>query len=637
MSHALVAATLQALAKRLESDAPDDVQAYLSGTDLAAVVRAATVTKDDSAPAAAATGSESGDEDEDGSVPVASVSLAPANKSYAASLAPEQELPPSVSVVQPQATGRTSPKPRTWHEMTRPSQGHSPRDGKGASPQPPPAAGRASAGALAEALVEDVLHDLGALALAEARSAVDDDFLFELPDGVQVFTAPLPRDVRNIGDYSCSDVSSDEESDEEDEGEEDEGEEDEGEEEKDDADEDEDDDDDDDDDDDEKSDDADESESEELSFVDAPSSPRGNVTQESVALSEDGEEDGYSSGTETEASFVDEFPFESDILTLTRHFQFLDRLSTHDDAVVWEAYDRRTKEHVAIKLATPLPDDGKVPREIRIMALLQGHPNVQKVLSWYAFQETESYALVSPFYKDDEDWEPLEDPVGLREHMRQIIETMVFIQSHGVFYRDVKPSNILRERATGRTIIIDYDCATFCQPKLKHRGYVGSEGFMAPEVALHKEADEDEDEDEDDNAKPASGSEATVVVNMTPGANKPRKNASDDEDEADDENEIEEEEEETPPPPPYDWRADTFSIGIYLGQILFEKTDEADMIEWEGESVADDFRNWVEEMPREDVSPGHDLMMRMIAADPDKRIALQDCLKHPFLLDDQGR
>ena len=27
----------------------------------------------------------------------------------------------------------------------------------------------------------------------------------------------------------------------------------------------------------------------------------------------------------------------------------------------------------------------------------------------------------------------------------------------------------------------------------------------------------------------------------------------------------------------------------------------------------------------------------MIAADPDKRIALQDCLKHPFLLDDQGR
>jgi len=67
---------------------------------------------------------------------------------------------------------------------------------------------------------------------------------------------------------------------------------------------------------------------------------------------------------------------------------------------------------------------------------------------------------------------------------KQLFEGIDFMHSHGVAHLDIKPGNILVPHHGGRLSVIDYNRAVrITEGRGSFRGVVGTEGYMAPEVA----------------------------------------------------------------------------------------------------------------------------------------------------------
>ena len=96
---------------------------------------------------------------------------------------------------------------------------------------------------------------------------------------------------------------------------------------------------------------------------------------------------------------------------------------------------------------------------------------------------TQSDTVISMPYQ-----EPLNECSTLSVHMaanfgRQLLEAVRFMHVQGVAHRDLKPENVVVDLGMHQLFIIDYDLAIFVDGRddMVH-GYVGTDGFTAPEV-----------------------------------------------------------------------------------------------------------------------------------------------------------
>jgi serine/threonine protein kinase len=66
---------------------------------------------------------------------------------------------------------------------------------------------------------------------------------------------------------------------------------------------------------------------------------------------------------------------------------------------------------------------------------------------------------------------------------RQLLEAVYFMHTNGVVHRDLKPENVVVDDDELRLFVIDYDLAEQVDGR-DHEvsGYVGTDGFMAPEI-----------------------------------------------------------------------------------------------------------------------------------------------------------
>lgn len=184
---------------------------------------------------------------------------------------------------------------------------------------------------------------------------------------------------------------------------------------------------------------------------------------------------------------------------LASQFEVVRELGRGGMGAVMLARDVELDRLVAIKV---LPPDLAAHAELRERFLREtrtaagfNHPNIVSV---FAVEQVEGlFCLVMEFV----DGETLTQrvrrggPLSAPEAVRLFEETgwaLAYAHGRGVVHRDVKPDNILLERATGRALVTDFGIArtTTAGDGLTRVGeVVGTPQFMSPEQAAGEELD----------------------------------------------------------------------------------------------------------------------------------------------------
>ena len=165
-------------------------------------------------------------------------------------------------------------------------------------------------------------------------------------------------------------------------------------------------------------------------------------------------------------------------------------------AVVYRAVDTRLNRTVAIKVLPPDVAFNPAVRERFIReaqtAAQLNHPNIVPI---YSVDESDAGGLVYfvMAYVEGESlgirlsreglW-PVDRAVRV---LRDVADALAYAHAHGVVHRDIKPDNILIERASGRPMVTDFGIARAAagETRLTVTGVaVGTPAYMSPEQAL---------------------------------------------------------------------------------------------------------------------------------------------------------
>jgi serine/threonine-protein kinase len=163
-------------------------------------------------------------------------------------------------------------------------------------------------------------------------------------------------------------------------------------------------------------------------------------------------------------------------------------------AVVYRATDVRLNRRVAIKLLPPeLAFNADVRerflREAQTSAQLT-HPHIVPIYTvderagmvYFVMALVDGESLAQRLAREPQ--LPIDDA---RRIMADVADALSYASSRGVVHRDVKPDNIMLERATGRAVVTDFGIARAAagDSRLTVTGVaVGTPAYMSPEQAL---------------------------------------------------------------------------------------------------------------------------------------------------------
>eukprot|EP00928_Gymnodinium_smaydae_P045548 TRINITY_DN30356_c0_g1_i1.p1 TRINITY_DN30356_c0_g1~~TRINITY_DN30356_c0_g1_i1.p1 ORF type:complete len:532 (-),score=51.36 TRINITY_DN30356_c0_g1_i1:347-1891(-) len=138
----------------------------------------------------------------------------------------------------------------------------------------------------------------------------------------------------------------------------------------------------------------------------------------------------------------------------------------------------------AVKVYSAHGGEDAFERELQMLRLVQGHPNVISLLD---FHTKRPRAIVMPLHKrnllqyiDEQRRCTEEDAARL---MFGLVEAVKHIHRLGVIHRDVKPDNIaVSRRPILHAVLLDFDVACLLSDERAMRQKVHSAGYSAPEL-----------------------------------------------------------------------------------------------------------------------------------------------------------
>ena len=176
------------------------------------------------------------------------------------------------------------------------------------------------------------------------------------------------------------------------------------------------------------------------------------------------------------------------------HYLLEDELGRGGMAVVYRALDVRLNRRVAIKVLPPeLAYHADVRerflREAQTAAALS-HPSIVPIFSvderagvvFFVMALVEGESVAAMCRRSMEC-----PPAEIARILREVADALAYAHAHGVVHRDIKPDNILIDRASGRPMVTDFGIARAMavDSRLTMTGVaMGTPTYMSPEQAM---------------------------------------------------------------------------------------------------------------------------------------------------------
>jgi len=246
------------------------------------------------------------------------------------------------------------------------------------------------------------------------------------------------------------------------------------------------------------------------------------------------------------------------------------------------AFDKMTKEKVAIKRIPKTTAIKMIQAEVKAGQLVGVHSNIAHFQKYYDFGD--HHTLIFQFIDGEDLFTALETSgfspmpeATCRNILRDVVTAVQHTHSKGIAHRDIKLENILLNKE-GKSYLIDYGLCTMVEEGKLSREWCGSDNYLSPQIVRRV---------------------------------------------------------------PYDgYQADVFSLGVVAFALLFG------VFPFECLQVNSRYSNDPRRpLPRlhvrfpTDVKVSRDvkhLLISMLEDDPDVRITIEDILKHPWMTESES-
>ncbi|BAY08341.1 CHASE2 domain-containing serine/threonine-protein kinase [Calothrix sp. NIES-2098] len=106
--------------------------------------------------------------------------------------------------------------------------------------------------------------------------------------------------------------------------------------------------------------------------------------------------------------------------------------------------------------------------EAEILGILGKHPQIPHLIAF--FEENQQFYLVQEFISGYSLTDEITPGKRFKQAeviaiLKEILQVLVFIHSYGVIHRDLKPSNLIRRKADGHIVLIDFGAVKQVQPQ----------------------------------------------------------------------------------------------------------------------------------------------------------------------------
>lgn len=144
-----------------------------------------------------------------------------------------------------------------------------------------------------------------------------------------------------------------------------------------------------------------------------------------------------------------------------------------------------TKVPVVIKVLKPVRIE-KVNREIAILELLKGGPNISQLLDIVRDPDSGFISLILD-YSENNDVKNIFDKMTIKDialYVYGVLKALNYAHGKGIMHRDVKPGNIMWNHETKKVSLIDWGLAEFYNPGQDYQVRVATKHYKGPELLL---------------------------------------------------------------------------------------------------------------------------------------------------------